>query len=175
MSYKNQIMLGRITRVHGYEGTVVIKLEPGFVENIPEMESVFIEIDGRPVPFFISGSDYTGGETLKMKFEEYQSESRAAGFIGCRVFLTTSGIKGKEIQDPDSLTGFKIITKDKRITGTVSGVIQHPGHYLLTIVTPGNSEILVPLHEDLIIKINKKARTIIMDLPDGLADLNNQA
>jgi ribosomal protein L35AE/L33A len=50
MKYENRILLGRISRIHGYEGSVVIKLEQGFIENIPEMESVFIEIEGRPVP-----------------------------------------------------------------------------------------------------------------------------
>ena len=54
MAYKNDILLGRITKVSGYEGAVTVKLEKIFTENIPQMESVFLEIEGRPVPFFIS-------------------------------------------------------------------------------------------------------------------------
>ena len=84
MKYENRILLGRISRIHGYEGSVVIKLEQGFIENIPEMESVFIEIEGRPVPFFISQTEYQGGDILKMKFEGYQTDNKVSGFIGCR-------------------------------------------------------------------------------------------
>ncbi len=32
------------------------------------MESVFLEIEGKPVPFFISESEYPGGDILRLKF-----------------------------------------------------------------------------------------------------------
>ena len=65
MAYKNEILLGRITKVSGYEGAVTVKLERIFSENLPHMESVFLEIEGRPVPFFISDSEYSGADILK--------------------------------------------------------------------------------------------------------------
>jgi len=37
------------------------------------MKSVFLEINGKPVPFFISLSEYSGGDILKLKFEGYES------------------------------------------------------------------------------------------------------
>jgi ribosomal protein L35AE/L33A len=51
MAYKKHILLGKITKVHGFEGAVTIRLERSFSDNILKMESVFIETDGRPVPF----------------------------------------------------------------------------------------------------------------------------
>ena len=54
MAYNSDILLGRITKVSGYEGAVTVRLEKIFFENIPQMESVFLEIEGRQVPFFIS-------------------------------------------------------------------------------------------------------------------------
>jgi hypothetical protein len=60
MTYTCNILLGRIIKIIGYEGAVAVKLENIFTENIPQMESVFIEIEGKPVPFFISGSEYLG-------------------------------------------------------------------------------------------------------------------
>ena len=73
MAYRSNILLGRITKLSGYEGAVAVKLEKIFTENIPEMESVFLEIEGRPVPFFISGIEYTGADILKLSFEGYNS------------------------------------------------------------------------------------------------------
>ena len=73
MAYKSNILLGRITKVSGYEGAVTVKLEKIFTENIPQMESVFLEIEGRPVPFFISDSEYSGADILKLRFEGYDS------------------------------------------------------------------------------------------------------
>ena len=53
MNYRCNILLGRVTKTSGFEGAVVVRLERSFIENIPQIESVFVEIDGRPVPFFI--------------------------------------------------------------------------------------------------------------------------
>jgi 16S rRNA processing protein RimM len=175
MTYENQILLGHITRIHGYEGSVVIKLEQGFVENIPELESVFIEIEGRPVPFFISQTEYQGSDILKMKFEGYQTDYKVSGFIGCRVFLTTAAGTQDEPQNTAILTGFKVILNDKRILGKITRVAKNPGQDLLSILTPENREILIPLHEDFIVKINKRSKTIMMDLPEGLIELNSPA
>jgi len=88
MAYKNNILLGRITKVSGYEGAVAVKLEKTFVENIPQMESVFLEIEGRPVPFFISGLEYSGADILKLSFEGYNSVEKISEFTGCSIFLT---------------------------------------------------------------------------------------
>jgi len=173
MKYENRILLGRISRIHGYEGSVVIKLEQGFIENIPEMESVFIEIEGRPVPFFISQTEYQGGDILKMKFEGYQTDNKISGFIGCRVFLTTAAVTQDEIQDFEILIGFKVLLNDKRILGKITQVAHNPGQDLLSILTPENKEILIPLHEDFIAKVDKRSKTIVMDLPEGLIELNN--
>ena len=96
MAYRNEILLGRITKVSGYEGAVTVKLERFFSEKLPHMESVFLEIEGRPVPFFIAASEYSGADILKLKFEGYNSSEKVNEFVGCRVFLTTGAPTAKK-------------------------------------------------------------------------------
>ena len=49
MAYKTHILLGRITKVHGYEGAVTVRLEKTFTEkNIPVLESVFRPLEFAP-------------------------------------------------------------------------------------------------------------------------------
>ena len=57
MTYEKMILLGRITRLHGYEGTVIVRLEKESGDYLQKMETVFIEIEGILVPFFISDSE----------------------------------------------------------------------------------------------------------------------
>ena len=109
MAYKNEILLGRITKVSGYEGAVAIKLEKFFTENIPSMESVFLEIEGRPVPFFIADIDYSGADILKLQFEGYDSSERVSEFVGCRVFLTSGAEKGKKKKADMNLAGYSVV------------------------------------------------------------------
>ncbi|MCX6334341.1 MAG: ribosome maturation factor RimM [Bacteroidia bacterium] len=171
MAYNANILLGRISKVHGYEGAVTVKLEKTFIENIPYMESVFLEIEGKPVPFFIDESEYPGSDILRLKFEGYGTFEKVNEFTGCRVFLTT-GEKEHTSAGVMSFQNYKVILPDNNLVGTISDIIENPGQWLLNISTPDKKEILIPFHEDLIRSIDKRKKVIIMDLPEGLLEIN---
>jgi 16S rRNA processing protein RimM len=133
---------------------------------------VFLEINGKQVPFFISLSEYSGGDILKLKFDGYESFEKVNEFNGCRVFLTTINEEYKPADKPDNILGFKVVSQNKNLIGTVTELIQNPGHDLLRIISPDKKEILIPFHEDLIKGFDKRKKTIIVELPEGLIDLN---
>jgi 16S rRNA processing protein RimM len=174
MTYKAEILLGRILKIHGFEGTVTVKLEKRFIEKIPDIESVFLEIEGKPVPFFISQSEYPGADILRLRFQGYESAAKISEYAGCRVFLTdaATGVFELNTYEPVNLTGFSVFDKYKSIVGQVKEIIENPGQSLMSIQTGAGKEILVPLHDDLIVRIDHKKRTIIMELPDGLTEIN---
>lgn len=172
MAYISNILLGRITKVNGYEGAVTVKLEKIFSENIPQMESVFLEIEGRPVPFSISDSEYSGADILKLKFEGYDSIEKISEFTGCRVFLTSGIPAENNTDDIQSLIGYKVLIQNNILLGTITEVIPNPGQWLLNINSPENKEILIPFHEHFIVSIDKKKNNIIMDIPEGLTEIN---
>jgi 16S rRNA processing protein RimM len=136
------------------------------------MESVFLEINSKPVPFFISKSEYSGGDILKLKFDGYESFEKASEFTGCRVFLTTINEKDIQADKPDNILGFRVVSRDNNLIGTVMEIIQNPGQDLLKIISPEKKEILIPFHEDLIAGFDEKETTIMVELPEGLTDLN---
>lgn len=171
MSYNNRVLFGRIVKIHGYDGTVIVKTEPGFIENIPEMESVFIEIDGLPVPFFISTLESSGEDSLKIKFLDYDSYDKMTEFNGCRIFIAATG-KEKDHHKDDNIIGFRIFAGKTNFIGTISNIIHNPGQDLLSVKVEGGKPILIPLHKDFIVDIDEKSRTIVMDLPEGLTGIN---
>ena len=171
MAYNANILLGRISKVHGYEGAVTVKLEKNLIENVPNMESVFLEIEGKPVPFFIQESDYPGGDILRLKFEGYSTMEQANEFTGCRVFLT-SGEKEEKRTDVITYHNYRIFLPDNNHVGTISEIIENPGQWLLQIVTSAGKELLIPFHEDFVVSIDKRKKIIVMDLPEGLLEIN---
>jgi 16S rRNA processing protein RimM len=172
MAYKSDILLGRITKVSGFEGAVSVKLEKIFIENIPIMESVFLEIEGRPVPFFISDSEYSGADVLKLKFKDYITVDKISEFVGCRVLLTTPPVENQRSEDIQELTGYKVLIKSKVYLGIVAEVIPNPGQWILSILSDENREILIPFHKDFTVSIDRITKTLIMDLPEGLTEIN---
>jgi 16S rRNA processing protein RimM len=171
MTYNANILLGRISKLHGFEGAVTVKLEKTFVENIPEMESVFIEIDGKPVPFFITRSDYRGSDILRLVFDGYDTIDKVNEFTGCRVFLTV-GKENKPAAEISVFHNYKICLPDDTLVGKIRNIMENPDQWLLEIISSDGKELLIPFHEDLVRSIDKKKKVIKMDLPDGLTDLN---
>jgi 16S rRNA processing protein RimM len=171
MAYSANILLGRISKTHGFEGAVTVKLEKNLIENVPEMESVFLEIEGKPVPFFIEESEYPGGDILRLKFDGYDTIDKVTEFMGCRVFLTTGKINKSET-DIRTFHNYKICLPDNSLVGTIREIIENPAQLLLEIISSDGKELLIPFHEDFILDIDHRKRIIKMELPEGLKDLN---
>ena len=71
-----------------------------------------------------------------------------------------------------SIESFKVTLNDGSLAGTVTEIFENPGQWLIKIETEEGKELLIPFHEDLIIKIDRKNKTICMDLPEGLTEIN---
>jgi 16S rRNA processing protein RimM len=172
MAYKSDILLGRITKTSGYEGAVRVRLEKRFIDNIPEMESVFLEVEGRLVPFFISFSEYNGADILKLMFEGYESAEKVSEFTGCNVYLTLNNSETELSDDISYLIGYKVIVRNEIVVGIIKELMSNSGQWLLKIDSPQKKEILIPLHEDFIVSIDQNKKIIEMDIPEGLSEIN---
>ena len=172
IAYKSNLLLGRITKLSGYEGAVAVKLEKIFTENIPQMESVFLEIEGRPVPFFISEMEYTGADILKLSFEGYNSIENVSEFAGCRVFLTGPANSKKKNPESQNLIGYLVIGSGNERVGSISEIIPNNGQWLLNVISPDRKNILIPFHEHFILRINRRKKIVVMDIPEGLLEIN---
>jgi 16S rRNA processing protein RimM len=172
MAYTCNILLGRITKVSGYEGAVTVKLEKIFIENIPHMELVFLEIEGRPVPFFISDSEYNGAGILKLKFEGYNSPIRVSEFIGCSIFLTTDLTEHKVSGETMDIVGFTVYDQSGNVIGTITDIIDNPGQILLRLSAGKKKEILIPFHHNLVLSVDNSKKILNMEIPEGLTEIN---
>jgi ribosomal 30S subunit maturation factor RimM len=167
MTYRYQILLGRISRINGYDGSVSVKLEKSFLDKIPEMKSVFLEINGKPVPFFISLSEYSGGDILKLRFEGYESYEKVSEFAGCRVYLTSINEEPSQQKNPKIFWDSGISSEQNLIAvrnSSESGSGSAENNLL-------RIKILIPFHE-VHCKLDTKKKTIRVELPEGLTDIN---
>lgn len=172
MAYSGEILFGHITKTSGFDGAVTVKLEKFFIENIPELESVFLEVEGRLVPFFITYSEYSGAATIKLKFDGYDSVEKINEFAGSGIFLTENKSDIKQADDKE-LIGYEVLIDGDRLLGTITEIIPNPGQLLLNVLTVQNRNVLIPFHEHFIVSINKTRKIIVLDIPDGLLEIND--
>lgn len=164
--------LGRIVKVHGCDGGLTVKAERNFSDNIPEMESVFLEIEGNQVPFFIEHYQTLGSDNVILWLEDYRSVEKVKEFVGCLVYIPAGDHEDTDDSSRQDIVGFELFSSDTELIGIVTKVTENPGQWLITVVSSSGHEILIPFHEDLIIKIDEGSKKIEMNLPEGLKSLN---
>ncbi len=80
--------------------------------------------------------------------------------------------EAEESDDLAGMNGYMMTDSNSGFSGTIISVLQNPGQLLAVVNAPGG-EIFVPLHPDLIIRIDRKRKRIEMSLPEGLIKLND--
>ncbi len=72
----------------------------------------------------------------------------------------------------EDLTGFRVVTTDGRLLGTVKGLVEFGAQDNFCVVTPDNSdepgEWLLPFIEDVVVAIDDETGTIKVRLLDGM-------
>lgn len=164
--------LGKIAKKFSYKGEVLIWLDTDEPELYEDMESVFVEINKHLVPFFIVTSSLHKGDFLRTRFEDIDSEDDADGILGKEVYLPLSmlpKLDGNRFYFHE-IIGFQ--AEDQRLgyIGDIVGVNDNSAQALFEI-KKGEIEILVPMIDDFIIKLDRENKKIILNTPEGLVDL----
>ena len=166
-----QIHIGKIVATFGVKGELILIHALGKKITFKKGDLVFIELmKTAPLPYFIESSKAkTATETLLL-FEGVSSKEAAHKFISKKVWLAEEDFKklaGK--QSSISLLGLLLIDNGKPLS-VVEEVIEQP-HQLLVRITVEGKEVLIPLHEETLQKIDRKKNEVHVILPDGLLDV----
>ncbi len=165
------VEIGTIQRTHGINGELQVQWSSEFdlSENFPE--SVFIEIDGIPVPFFIISHRAKGFDKVIVRLEDIDDVETASTLENLKILLPKTDIV--EIRDLllEDLIGFTLLNEQKEIIGKISDLQEYQSNPVFTVIHSSNAELLIPAAEDLIVEVNEATQTVVMHIPDGLLEL----
>ncbi|MBN1598574.1 MAG: 16S rRNA processing protein RimM [Bacteroidales bacterium] len=169
---KDCLLLGTITKTHGVKGQVVLKLNNLCFDDIKEMETVFIIIDGLPVPFFVSEYIKKNHDSLIIKFDDINMEEDARELSECNVYIKSTLISSKTInpETSEKLIGYKVIDNKLGLLGTLNDILDIQLNPLFRIVNI-NKEILLPIQPEFILSIDDDQKIILVETPSGFEDL----
>lgn len=172
MTKEECFYLGRIVSKFSFKGEVLIKLDTDEPESYLEMESVFVEYDNNLVPFFIEKSNLQKSNLLRVKFEEVDSEEDAEDLLKCDLYLPLNMLP--ELEEDQfyfhEVIGFTVEDVNYGTVGTLTGVNDTTSQALFEIEKDGK-EILIPMNDHFLQKVDKKNKKIIVETPEGLIDL----
>ena len=164
--------IGKVLKVSGSTGELILSFETDVISDPSSMESVFLSIHGNLIPFFFESLRIRNRNQALVKFLDTDTAEDAELLIGCNIFLPDNQRPGKKRGsrlDAD-LSGFILQDTRQATVGTISGILELPMQELLQVDYQGRI-ILVPVVEDWIQSIDTRKKTLIVTLPEGLLDL----
>ena len=164
--------LGNIVKKHSFKGEVVIKLDTDEPELYKNMESVFVDLGGNLVPFFIKKSSLSRSTMLRVHFDGVNTEEEADFIMKAGIYLPLNllpKLEGNQFYFHE-IIGFQLNDENFGPVGNVKGVNDSTAQALFEVDRNG-IEILIPMNDDFITNLDRNAKTITVNTPSGLIEL----
>ena len=174
MNKEDCFYVGTIVRNYSFKGDLLVKTDSDNIENYINLKSIFMDLDTGLVPFFIQRCQIHKSALLRIKFDQVNSESDAKLLIKKDLFLPLSflpKLKGKKFYFHEVI-GFSLIERKKHI-GKVIRIQDQGIQSLFEIEKIDGKLALIPVTDEFILEINRETKSIQVQLPDGLLDLQN--
>ena len=171
MTKNDCFFFGKITKTHGLKGELTVKLDVANPEDFKDLRYLLIEDRGNLIPYFIENQKINDDKMI-VRLQDVKKVEQAVAFMGKAVFLPNEFMP--ELEDDDfyykEIVGFKMIDALKGEIGEISDVLEYPTQAVIQVMKDGK-EILIPIHDDIIQKVDKKAKILTVKAPEGLIDM----
>ncbi|ARV10043.1 16S rRNA processing protein RimM [Winogradskyella sp. PC-19] len=172
MKKEDCFYLGKIVKKYSFKGELLAKLDTDEPDLYDNLEAIFIDLKGNLVPFFVESSQLHKSDLLRLDFEDVDNEADADALLKCDLYLPLDflpKLEGNKFYFHEVI-GFTI--KDDRFgdVGTIKGINDSTAQALFEIDRNG-VEILIPMNDEFIIKVDRENKTVFVKTPEGLIDL----
>lgn len=164
--------IGRVAKVHGLRGEVNVVLDVDYPEDYEGLEHLFLEQKGRLVPFFLEHFVLQPGGKALVKFEDLNSLEQVESLVGLEIYLPLSELPQLEEDQYyfHELIGFEVIDENLGLIGPVQIIYDLETQDLLGVTHQGK-EVLIPIQDGIIRNVDKAAKKVYCQLPEGLLDI----
>lgn len=172
MTLKDCFYVGTIVSKFSFKGEVLVKLDSDDPELYENLESVFIALGNNLVPFFVEKCSLHKSNLLRIKFEDVENESDADALLKHKLYLPLSflpKLSGNKFYYHEVI-GFTMEDIEYGYVGTITGVNDSTSQALFEVKN-NDKEILIPMNDEFLEKVDRENRKIIVKTPEGLIDL----
>jgi len=163
--------IGKLVAVHGLKGELLLNHTLGRKTSLKGLQAIFIEEKKNSfLPWFIESIKIKNDEEIFLKLEEVNTREAAIKLVQKEIWIPGADFKKFSAKtSPGNLLGY-IIINEKGSLGEILEVIEQP-YQLLCRLEINNKEVLIPLNENTLQKIDHKKKQVTVQLPDGLLEI----
>lgn len=165
------IRIGKLVATHGLNGALILTHVVGNSKWLKNGQVILVEMQkGSHIPYFISQFKANNDKEYVINLEDVDKIESAKKLITKQVYVDEVILADYAKQSPLLWIGFNVIDKIKGDIGAINDVSQ-TGYQWLARVIYNKSEVLIPLIDEMIEKVDIKTRTIYVELPEGLLEV----
>ena len=172
MTTKDCFYLGKIVKKYSFKGELLAKLdtdEPAIYENL---DAIFIDLNNMLIPFFVEKSQLHKSDLLRLKFDDIDNEEDAEELLKSDLYLPLEllpKLEGDKFYFHE-IINFQLVDENFGHVGIIRGVNDSTAQALFEVDREG-IEILIPINDDFIKKIDRVNKNITVNTPEGLIEL----
>lgn len=163
------IQIGSIRKPHGLKGELKVQVDERFLRAFLSVGVVFLEQSGQFLPYFIAEVKGEKGDIIRL--EDVDTRQAAEALNGTPLFLKEEAVGTVETHLYETWKGFEVLDGEGTVIGIIAKVVEYPQQWMAFVQTDAGKEIMIPLIDPFITKVNKEGKKLEMELPEGLLDL----
>ncbi|HEY3387488.1 MAG TPA: hypothetical protein VGK46_13315 [Saprospiraceae bacterium] len=165
-------LIGKALKSHGTSGHLRLMVEEKYKAYLQPGAFLFIDLDGSKVPYKISHTE--DGAHFVVLFDSIRGKDESDDLSGKEVWIPVDQVKERHLKSPRSLREkWEDYQINDETTGTNYPILRTEEYpqQLMAVIDITGREVLIPLNDQLITDIDKDAKIIRMQIPEGLLDL----
>ncbi|MDE6276722.1 MAG: ribosome maturation factor RimM [Muribaculaceae bacterium] len=175
-------LAGRFNKPHGVNGEISATLMYDTLD-LKALRCIVVNVDGINVPFFLRDVRPKGRESVLVSIDGFDSDEAVGAMANKDFYALTEDLKGalseEEAAEAEEdglyaadLKGYTMLDLEGEAIGEITGIEDSTANVLFVVMrADGGGELLVPVADDFISEVDTEARTITMDLPEGIIGL----
>ena len=169
-------LLGYIVKTHGTKGQLIFHLDVDYPEDYEEMESVFVEMKGELIPYFVELFNLQKLSRVIVQLEGVDTMEKAQALVGTSLFMPLETLD--ELEEGQfyyhEIQGYEIVDQNLGVLGTVREVYSVATQNLIAFDYKG-AEVLIPIADGIVLEADRTTKQLRVELPDGLLEVYTEA
>lgn len=164
--------LGYVAKLHGFKGEVSLFFDVTSPQEYASLDAVFIDVNGMLTPFFIEKIKLRDKGFAQVKFEGVDDENQAKPLLRKDIYLPLEvlpKLSGKNFYDHEVID-YTVIDERFGEVGKIVQIVDYKVNPLIQIKN-GDKEVLLPLIDGLVTKLERDNKTMHVNAPEGLIEL----
>ena len=165
--------LGYVKKTANRNGEVVLFLDVDDPTSYKNLRCLFVEMPSGLVPFFIEKIQFRHHGEAVVKLEGVQDEEKADMLKGKSLWLPLDQLPkltGNRFYYHE-VVNWHVFDEQNNDIGTIKDIITNSLQPIFQIIHPTGKEVLIPIHDDILKKVDRDNQRIEIVVPEGLLEL----